>query len=55
MILKKYIWFLLWIGWNMCCPVMGNVQFNQTKDKEIPVLCKYYNDFLDLDELEKRL
>ena len=39
----------------MCCPVMGNVQFNQTKDKEIPVLCKYYNDFQDLDDLEKRL
>ena len=34
--------------WSMQC-AMGNAEFDQEKEDEIPILCKYYNEFIRQD------
>jgi hypothetical protein len=31
--------------WILCC-AMGDMPFDQAKEDEIPILCRYYNDFI---------
>lgn len=49
-ILRKFFWIrtvdaMEWI--LKCCS--GDLQFDQTKEDEIPILCRYYNDFIGKD------
>jgi hypothetical protein len=45
--LREFIWVLTVdaMDWILRCGV-GDMEFEQSKEDELPILCKYYNDFI---------
>ena len=52
--LHKFMWIRAVdaMEWVLHCAI-GDVEFDQEWEDEIPVLCRYYNDFIGRDEWEE--
>lgn len=48
--LRKFMWVRAVdaMEWALMC-AMGDMEFDQAKEEEIPLLCRYYNDYLTQD------